>query len=642
MNIIICEKISGEQAIFYSNIFDETKSSAKFIILYIDHIDIYSFYLEKINVINPDKKAIKTKKDIWKNVVPNISNIDNLRYSANLEEKVISKNYLNIPEIMEELENNYKNSLDEKKLEVKNIMETKDLKSNDKNTSERLDGKNKISQKEQKDNYEKPLDKKQLEIINKNELNYIFDLDYIQLIKLIIKDNTNKTLIIEYLNYLYKNQENLKLKYKDNIEMYQKEYENYKCLFNNEELKENKLKEKTLSQKQVFINLLEKIRKIDINSFEDIEDKGNDINNNDNEEKEDEEKEEEEEDEEDEVDIKVFKNKVDKKIKHIQLFNQPINFSNDELYWQRNCNVLYFALKKILQNKIQFQLLQQTINKILDKKIFDKDYIIKDNILLTNIMILLAIPQPNDYIEYNLNLIETKDPNYNYIEEIKMLNLTKLQDKNSYYLSHKNQGYFLNEPSSKCVKNFVLNIQNEMNLEEFEQRTYDKMKDFFNDIINFDNIKILLSKIFTSNVFREAFAILYPTNYQFPFRDENDALNFLNKYYHFIPLKTSNTAAVTERFSSEIYYLLKKRKNFVSIKVSEKNKYLIKKILYNGSTVKTSCNEINHEFYNLLLMQSNGKIPLEATRKKYINEREGRRNMEMLLFNLQESRLFFE
>ena len=98
-------------------------------------------------------------------------------------------------------------------------------------------------------------------------------------------------------------------------------------------------------------------------------------------------------------------------------------------------------------------------------------------------------------------------------------------------------------------------------------------------------------------------------------------------------MKTSNVAGVTERFSLEIYYILKKRKNFVSKKISKEMKLLIKKILYNGSIVKTSCHEINHAFYNILLMHSNGKVPLETQRKKYINEREGGRNMEMILFN---------
>ena len=59
---------------------------------------------------------------------------------------------------------------------------------------------------------------------------------------------------------------------------------------------------------------------------------------------------------------------------------------------------------------------------------------------------------------------------------------------------------------------------------------------------------------------------------------------------------------------------------------------LFKKILYRGAVVKTSCHEINHEFYNILLMHTNGKVSLQTPRKQYIVEREGGRNMEMILF----------
>ena len=58
-------------------------------------------------------------------------------------------------------------------------------------------------------------------------------------------------------------------------------------------------------------------------------------------------------------------------------------------------------------------------------------------------------------------------------------------------------------------------------------------------------------------------------------------------------------------------------------------KNLIEKILYRGSVVKT----INHNFYNIFLMHSNGMIPLETPRKKYVNERESWRNMEKILYD---------
>ena len=179
----------------------------------------------------------------------------------------------------------------------------------------------------------------------------------------------------------------------------------------------------------------------------------------------------------------------------------------------------------------------------------------------------------------------------------------------------------------------MLNINREIELDEFEKGTYQRMKDYFNEIICFDKMKIFLSKIFTSNVFKEAFDYLYPKHYKFPFKDQNDAYDFLKKYFHFIPLKIQKIAGITEKFSLEIYYVLKKRKIDISQNLPENLKNITEKILYRGSVVKTGSHEINHDFYNIFLMHSNGMIPLETPRKKYVKERESGRNMEMILFD---------
>ena len=574
MKPILTDKINGELKIFYSNILNEVNTCANFILLFGDRVEYYSFYYEegfklKIN-IDSNKKSL-SESNIWVNVVPKISNIENLRWAANCEENIKFKNYLNNKEIIQELESGYDMSLDEKKILV-----------------------------------EKEINSKKL-----------IRLDYIQIIKLIIKDNTNKNLIIKYLKYLEENNNCLKVKYNDNFESFQHEKENYKIMFDDEELKENKLELKTFSQKYIFMKLLKRI-----DSLEVIDDRNENINNNINIINKDKE-------------INIFNNEIENKMKNLQLFNQPINISNKELYWQRNCYVLYFALKDILKNKKKLILMKKTINRIFEKKIFDKEYILNDNVLLSSILILIVNPQSEKYLEFNLNLIETKDPSYNYENEINNHNFHKLdkKDKQSYYITYKNNDYILNEPSTKCINNFVLNIKKEIYLEEFEEKTYNGLKDFFNKIIDFNKMKSLLSKIFTSKVLKEAFNYLYPSYFKFPFKNEKEASDFLKKYYHFIPLKTLATAGITEKFSLEIYYILKKRKCSNSDSLSDEMNKLFKKILYRGAVVKTSCHEINHDFYNILFMHTNGMIPLQTPRKQYIVEKEGGRNMEVILFN---------
>ena len=578
INPILTYKINGYHKIFFSNILDKVNICAIFILLVRGKIEYYSFYYEegfksKINT-EANKKSL-SEPNIWVNTVPKISNIENLKWAANCEENKKFKNYLNNKEIIQELESGYDMSLDEKKIEVEK------------------------------------------EISLKKSL----ELDYIQLLKLVIKDNTNKDLIIKYLKYLEKNNTDLKLKYGDNFESFQNEKEYYIIFYNNEKIKDKNNKEKYCSQKDIFIKLLERINSLEIKDDE-IENFNNNNNNNiniinnDNE-------------------INIFRNEIDQKLENLQLFNQPINILNKELYWQRNCHVLYFALKDLLKNKTKLKLMKNTINTILNKRIFDKQYILNDNVLLSNIIILIVKPQIEQYLEFNLNLIETKDPSYNYEKELNNPIFTKLDENHnqSYYMTYNKKKFFLNDPSTKCIKNFVLNIQKEIYLEEFEEKTYTGLFDFFNEIIDYDKMKSFLSKIFTSNVIKEAFKYLYPSYYKFPFKNEKDALNFLEKYYHFIPLKILSTAGITEKFSLEIYYILKKRTTSISKFLSNEMYKLCKKILYRGSIVKTSCHEINHEFYNILFMHTNGKIPLETPRKKNIAEREGGRNMEKILFN---------
>ena len=330
---------------------------------------------------------------------------------------------------------------------------------------------------------------------------------------------------------------------------------------------------------------------------------------------------------------------VNKIMESLQLFNQPINLMNEELFWQRNCYVVYYALKNILndESKIsKLQLMKEAINLIQSKGLFEEKYIIKNKNLFSSIILLIAIPQPIDYLEYNLNLIETKKKSYNYQNELNKHNFIEIQKKDntlSHYIIYNNEEYYIKKPSTKCINNFILNIKNVIKIEEFEEGTYERVEKFFDNIINFNEMKKYLSKIFSSNVIKEAFKYLYPSYFKFPFKNQKEALDFLEKYYHFIPLKTMNTAGVTERFSLEIYYILKNRECNTSKTLSNEMNELCKKILYKGAVVKTSCHEINHEFYNIFLMHSNGMIPLQTPRKAYFKEGEGGRNMEMILFD---------
>lgn len=126
MKLIISMKLNGQLKVFYSNISDELNKFAYFIILFENKIEYHRFNYEegyKSNInIEPKKKGLN-KSIILTNIVPTISNIENLRWEANYNEDVPIKKYLNNIEIKEELDLDYKKSLDEKKIEVNNYLQ---------------------------------------------------------------------------------------------------------------------------------------------------------------------------------------------------------------------------------------------------------------------------------------------------------------------------------------------------------------------------------------------------------------------------------------------------------------------------------------------------------------------------------------
>ena len=537
---------------FFNNISEETKY-ANFSIYKNDKIEFYSF-CSKDNILKKKiEKLLILDEKFWDGVIPKISDINILKWEFNDKEELEYKKYLNIQDINDLIYSNCKLTLEEVKSKV-------------------------------------PVNIKEFE-----------KLDYINILKLIVSDNTNKDLIAHYLKFIEKNQADLLSKYNE-IDTFESEYENYKMMFEKDELKLRNLREKDIDEKKNFLNLLDKIINLDV--------KNNDI----------------------------LRSEVTNKIKKLNLFNQPIDLSNTELYWYRNLFIVYFGLNKLFRKKkekleLKLEMMQKTIKRIMDKNIFNKDYIIKNKTLLNSILILIVKPQNDNIVEFNLNLLESADKDYNYNKELKISNLYQSkQYKNAYDLDYKGINHTLFEPSQSCIKNFVLNFDKQMNLDENEIKNHNEMIKYYDEIINFNEMKLFLSKIFTSTTIIEAFELLYPKDFSFPFTSQKKAYEFLNKYYHFIPLKITGLAAVTEKFSLEIYYILRHRKICISEINSREINLLIKKILYRGSCVKSSCHEINHEFYNIFFKHLNGLIPLETPRKKYIKENEGGKNIERLLF----------
>jgi len=158
-------------------------------------IKIYSFVSK--NIYNPEKiKAlIISKPDFFGKRCSLISNIQSLSLNNNIDIETSNidfrlKNYLNDEKIKKELFSNFDKNLKQKRLEVSNKIK----------------------------NFK----------IDKNDL----ENNYLEFIKMLIKDNTNKDLVIKYLNYLKKYGNNIKYKF---IEKFIDEYNYYKIIFEDKE-----------------------------------------------------------------------------------------------------------------------------------------------------------------------------------------------------------------------------------------------------------------------------------------------------------------------------------------------------------------------------------------------------------------------
>ena len=254
LNAIYAKKINElGQTIFFSNKIQEKNIYAKFVIVTDKDRKIYILYSNNNIRKKEFIESLYPKDTFWNKIVPSIADIGNLHWEANLEEeKIKEKEYLKIKIISGAIGDNYSKSLSIKRSEVAN-----ELKSN-----------------------------------------YFYCSDYISLLNLLIKDNTNKKLIIIYLKFL-QNLEKKEIKLEYETENFDNEYEKYKIMFIDDELKGEGFKGKSLKEKDVFINLLERIYNLDYK---------------------------------DQDKLKTFQNNVEYTLKNLQLFNQPIDLSNDELY----------------------------------------------------------------------------------------------------------------------------------------------------------------------------------------------------------------------------------------------------------------------------------------------------------------------
>ena len=586
------------------------------------------FLLTKKNIFIYDlvskKKIFKYKGGFFHNFIF-LKNNDN-------ESKLLTKlmayfNYNNF-EILSIYKENLKNIYETNEQEAPYYFWNKSIKKIDDNyefysykyniyEDDEINPKQYLSIKQIDEEYESLLMNKTLEekreLVNNNKIicseNCDVSIVYIEYIKSLIKDNTNTELLINYLTFLKKNNDELRVIFKENFENYNDEIKQFQVCFSQSFLKEKLKYIKLKSEKEQLMNLLNNI--IKINNFVDLE--------------------------------KIIKD--EKKVFENFKFNQPISFENRELYFYQNKQIIIYSIEDILNNEEteSFENMKYCINKVLEKNLLEDPNILKDCLKLTLIFILISSPQRKIITDYNLNLINDEK---NIVIEEKLIELGFIYNKTEKKYEYEDKNLIINEDEIKLLNldNLQLILNDKEYNDEFkiyELYKYNAMMEFYKKHFDEDKVRKFISNILISNVIKELFSFLYGNKIKYPFFDDvnkkgkDKALEFVRKYLKFIPFKFDDTSAVTNKFTMETYIFLNSKIMSTEIKKIPKVKMDYNKIseaLINGAIILINDHELNHNFHNYFYFSKNGKESLKTPRKKEIEIREGGFNLENILF----------
>ena len=502
------------------------------------HLNNNSSKIIKVNNENQrpiplkNKKTEEDYKNYLKNMVYKISYDNNLfKYedNNNIEEInfIKKKNYFMIPEIEKELD----------KLKDETIYKRKEYVKNE-------------------------LTKNQT-IINIKE-------QYIYYLKLIIRDNTNKKLIKEYLKFLKSNQKEIK-EYFQNIEEYKDEILFYKVCLNQNDLKElGEYKDK--SEKEKFIEFIKELSNI------------NDIVKN----------------------ISQIKN-----IDEISFFNQPIDLNNEELFYYKNKIIIYLDIlnkKHYSTNLYKFWLKQNLIRDILNKKIFENNDIIKNIDKLNLIINLISEPECDNYTnEYLLNLLNSNICNNEDINEIiSKTNCKKFVINGKIALVIGNFIYDYDTLENLSKDNFIKYYKNTgIKNEEYyleELYSFDYLLNEINKDLYLKDIKNFLKVILKRKVFNEAFELVYGEENLHYFLNESILNEIIDNHIKFIPFLSYDNCGMTDRYTMDTYIFIERKPIiYNNIGNNNENKKLVEDALKIGRIISIIFHEINNIIYSYLL-----------------------------------------
>ena len=466
------------------------------------------------------------------------------KYNEDISDYERRKKYFKIPELKTNMENNKNKNIITLRNEVENDIKT-------------------LIEKEELKKKEKGEGKGELILFKSIKEEYMF------LLNLLIKDETNKELLKRYLLFLKKNEIDLE-KEKIPHEKFKDELQYYSIFFENKELVEL-FQSKCKSQKEILINLLN-------DYMVSIKNKS----------------------------LEKLKEQTKKNIKQ-RYFNQPLSFKFKELiYYDSIIDVSYdienldINKEEILKSKLY---ILQEISKL---KLIEK---YEQPKVLIPLIYYICHPSPEKNFKHFLNII-TPSISTDKTEKAKI-------ELHNNCINNNGQDLLIDEKCSPESKEII-----------FEEYNYNYLsKDSY---LNLDitRIKMLLSNTLKSRVFQEALEYLTGNNnYQGIYNDEMIS-EFIEKII-FIPTNFSGAVSFHDYLSLVTVISTAKKEinsNFVQYDKEKSD------TLENGVIIAIIYHEYGHSINAIISFKENDLQLHETPRKKYLNFKEGGYYLEIALF----------
>ena len=434
--------------------------------------------------------------------------------------------------------------------------------------------------------------KELFEKIMKDNLNDQFIKDfYIEIVKLLVLDNTNEKLLKIYLLFLNFHEKILIKTFKEeNIEKYNDELKYYSACFSKEDYKslfnEDKESEKTKILK--FLKEAYALPNFDYGTSN----------------------------------LTNFLKNYEETLANLPNFNQPIEYDceNKELVWFSIKQHIFLFFKELQITKGNSNFLQELrvgLKMVVDKNLFENEDIIGNKLKLQSVVYLIINPCPIDKIN-SLNFF------YNTL-------ISKRNDINELKIKYKNI-----KDKQLLYNNEIYDDIEDICLENLEDKNYTKEEKYNfiylvnNYVKNQNKLKQFLMNILKKKVFIDAYEILFgDRNYKL--LKKRYLKEFINKRLNFAPIRIKGKVGISDKISLNTLISAKETRIIYKDAIISDN---IKEILNTSSYVVTEEHEIFHILDCIPYYENNCSISIDTPRKdKFEGKAEGGYYLELLLFN---------